>query len=329
MTEKAEKILSIVNEHPEYSQYASSVQQELEKLEELDSIDPAKPLQGYLLSSYRRIQNGDAQAGSNNRFNSVIAYLMKLTNRRPTESFHSEERRTYVRSGLPDIDMDIDYLRRGEVLDYVISKYGEENVAHIGTVQTLKTKASVRRAIKVLDPTNSIQYDENGKRIKSEKNFNFALENEILDSLPKILRNREGKLAKDIKETCQAYPKFKAYMDQYPEVYRIASAIEGTISGWGCLSKDTAIKTNIGWIRIDEIGSAVQLCYIDQNKEQKYTRQFLPHKTGKKVCYNMRLSNGDFIKVTDEHSIFTDQGCVRFEEIRKKPEQYKVLSIRG
>ncbi|MDO4586959.1 MAG: DNA polymerase III subunit alpha [Planctomycetia bacterium] len=44
----------------------------------------------------------------------------------------------------PDIDIDFDQQRRGEILDYVKKKYGENNVAQIGTFGTLAAKMAIR-----------------------------------------------------------------------------------------------------------------------------------------------------------------------------------------
>ena len=48
------------------------------------------------------------------------------------------------RSEAPDIDIDFCKDRRGEVIDYVKDKYGEANVAQIGTFGTLAAKAAIR-----------------------------------------------------------------------------------------------------------------------------------------------------------------------------------------
>jgi hypothetical protein len=41
----------------------------------------------------------------------------------------------------------------------------------------------------------------------------------------------------------------------------------------------------------------------------------------------MKLSSGDWVKITDEHVVFTDHGCVLFEEIRKNPDKFKVYRV--
>ena len=54
---------------------------------------------------------------------------------------------------MPDIDMDFCERRRGEVIDYVKRKYGEDHVAQIVTFNTLKAKNAVRNVSKALSLT--------------------------------------------------------------------------------------------------------------------------------------------------------------------------------
>ena len=54
------------------------------------------------------------------------------------------------RSDMPDIDIDFDDERRGEVIDYVRDKYGEDKVAQIITFSTMKARAAVRDAGRIL-----------------------------------------------------------------------------------------------------------------------------------------------------------------------------------
>ncbi|MDR2355807.1 MAG: DNA polymerase III subunit alpha, partial [Clostridiales Family XIII bacterium] len=57
------------------------------------------------------------------------------------------------RISMPDIDIDFCYERRGEVIDYVIEKYGADKVAQIITFGTMKAKAVVRDVGRVLNMT--------------------------------------------------------------------------------------------------------------------------------------------------------------------------------
>jgi len=82
---------------------------------------------------------------------SLVAYLLGITEIDPLkyglifERFLNPERES-----LPDIDIDIQDERRGEVIEYVRKKYGEENVAQIITFGTMAARAAVRDVGRVL-----------------------------------------------------------------------------------------------------------------------------------------------------------------------------------
>ena len=52
---------------------------------------------------------------------------------------------------MPDIDIDFDDEGRGRVMDYVIQKYGANQVAQIITYGTMAAKSSIRDTARVLD----------------------------------------------------------------------------------------------------------------------------------------------------------------------------------
>ena len=52
---------------------------------------------------------------------------------------------------MPDIDIDFDDEGRGKVLDYVIEKYGTDQVAQIITYGKMAAKSSIRDTGRVLD----------------------------------------------------------------------------------------------------------------------------------------------------------------------------------
>ncbi len=54
------------------------------------------------------------------------------------------------RISMPDVDVDFDERRRGEVIKYVTEKYGEERVAQIVTFGTIKAKQALKDAARVL-----------------------------------------------------------------------------------------------------------------------------------------------------------------------------------
>ena len=82
---------------------------------------------------------------------SIISYALRITALDPLEHGLLFERfLSPDRSDMPDIDIDFDDERRGEVIDYVRDKYGEDKVAQIITFSTMKARAAVRDAGRIL-----------------------------------------------------------------------------------------------------------------------------------------------------------------------------------
>ena len=225
--EKQQKVYDLIKSHPDFKIFDNVAINEIHNLHEKGLLDD-------LLSHHKKIYKDKKKVpGDTNPTNSVVSYLAGITTAKPSSEFALTKRRTYGRAGFPDIDMDFDHFRRHEIIEYLIVKYGREYVGNIGTTQTLKTKAAVRRAIKVLDPTNTVRYDEHGKEVKSESNANFALENVILKTLPEFMKLPNGDFVNSVEAACRAYPEFGKYMEAYPKVKEVASKIEGMISGAG------------------------------------------------------------------------------------------------
>jgi DNA polymerase-3 subunit alpha len=82
---------------------------------------------------------------------SVVAWALTITDLDPLrwgllfERFLNPER-----VSMPDFDIDFCQERRGEVIDYVKNKYGEDRVAHIITFGTLQARAVVRDVGRVM-----------------------------------------------------------------------------------------------------------------------------------------------------------------------------------
>jgi DNA polymerase-3 subunit alpha len=83
---------------------------------------------------------------------SLVAYALRITDIDPLEHDLLFERfLNPERVSMPDIDIDFCEARRGEVIDYVTTKYGRDNVAQIITFGTMKAKAVIRDVGRVLD----------------------------------------------------------------------------------------------------------------------------------------------------------------------------------
>lgn len=83
---------------------------------------------------------------------SVVAYCLRITNIDPLKYDLLFERFLNPdRVSMPDIDIDFDDEGRGKVMDYVINKYGANQVAQIITYGTMAAKSSIRDTARVLD----------------------------------------------------------------------------------------------------------------------------------------------------------------------------------
>ncbi len=82
---------------------------------------------------------------------SVVAWVLGITDLDPIhhkllfERFLNPER-----VSMPDVDLDIDDRRRGDMIRYATEKYGEERVAQIITYGTIKAKQAVKDSARVL-----------------------------------------------------------------------------------------------------------------------------------------------------------------------------------
>ncbi|MGN9777268.1 DNA polymerase III subunit alpha [Micromonospora sp. H33] len=82
---------------------------------------------------------------------SLVAYALGITDLDPIphglifERFLNPER-----VSMPDVDIDFDERRRGEVIKYVTEKWGEDKVAQIATFGTIKAKAAIKDSARVL-----------------------------------------------------------------------------------------------------------------------------------------------------------------------------------
>ena len=114
---------------------------------------------------------------------SLVAYALRITDLDPLvytllfERFLNPER-----VSLPDIDMDFCMDRRGEVINYVVEKYGSDHVAQIITFGTLGAKAAIRDVGRVLE----MPYADADKVAKLVPNqLNITLQ-QALDTEPRL-----------------------------------------------------------------------------------------------------------------------------------------------
>jgi DNA polymerase-3 subunit alpha len=150
-----------------------------------------------------RNMNVSVGPGRGSAAGSVVAYCLWITNIDPIKYDLLFERFLNPdRVSMPDIDIDFDDEGRGRVMDYVINKYGANQVAQIITYGTMAAKSSIRDTARVLDlPLN--EADRLAKLVPTMAKLNkiFGVEerdlqkkfrNEDMEKINQLLNISEG-----------------------------------------------------------------------------------------------------------------------------------------
>ena len=157
---------------------------------------------------------------------SVVAYCLQITNIDPIKYDLLFERFLNPdRVSLPDIDIDFDDEGRQRVIDYVIDKYGANQVAQIITYGTMAAKSSIRDTSRVLDlPLHDA--DRIAKLIPNTKLKTIFGEDEKSISKIKELRKDEILNVNELRNLAEG---------QGPEALMIrqAVALEGSLRNTG------------------------------------------------------------------------------------------------
>ncbi|MFC2045184.1 DNA polymerase III subunit alpha [Chloroflexota bacterium] len=97
---------------------------------------------------------------------SLVVFVLDISTADPVEYDLLFERFMHpLRHEPPDIDLDIDRRRRDEVRDYIYQKYGNENVACVGTINTYMARGAIRDTGKALQvPQEAIDRALSGVR---------------------------------------------------------------------------------------------------------------------------------------------------------------------
>ncbi|MDD6194588.1 MAG: DNA polymerase III subunit alpha [Lachnospiraceae bacterium] len=136
--------------------------------------------------NYARTHDIPVGPGRGSAAGSLVSYTTGITNIDPIrynllfERFLNPER-----VSMPDIDIDFCFNRRGEVIDYVVDKYGKDCVTQIVTFGTLKAKGVIRDVGRVLDlPYNYV--DSIAKAVPDELNITLEAALQMSPDLRKM-----------------------------------------------------------------------------------------------------------------------------------------------
>ena len=176
---------------------------------------------------FAREQNIPVGPGRGSAAGSLVAYALGITNIDPVsngllfERFLNPERKS-----MPDIDTDFCIERRGEVIDYVTERYGEDKVAQIITFNRMTSKAVLKDVARVLD----IPYGDADRLAK----------------LIPVVRGKPAKLKAMIGSE-SPNPEFREKYESDPTVKRwvdMAMRIEGTNKTFGVRAAGVVIAAD-------------------------------------------------------------------------------------
>lgn len=149
-------------------------------------------------------QQGIARGpGRGSAAGSLVSYLIGITDVDPIEHRLMFER--FIAPGrinMPDVDCDFEDARRGEIIDYLRTRYGEDKVAQISTMGEMKGRQALKDVARVYE----IPYQRAAVAAGS------------------IPEESEGSA---IEEAAERSQHFRAFADEYPTAVKRATALEG------------------------------------------------------------------------------------------------------
>ncbi|MDN5791146.1 MAG: DNA polymerase III subunit alpha, partial [Micrococcales bacterium] len=152
---------------------------------------------------------------------SIVAYLTRITELDPIEHQLLFERfLNPERISPPDIDLDFDDRQRDKIIDYVTDKYGEAYTSQVNTFGTIKAKAAVKDANRILG-------------------FPFSLGDKISKAMPPDVQGKGVPLKELFNPEHDRYNEgtdFRALYEQDPDVKKVVDTglgLEGLIRGTG------------------------------------------------------------------------------------------------
>jgi DNA polymerase III subunit alpha len=173
------------------------------------------------LVAYAKREGIRVGPGRGSAAGAVIAWALSITELDPMRHKLLFERFLNPdRVSMPDIDMDFDERRRGDMIRYATEKYGEERVAQIITYGTIKAKAAIKDAARVLG-------------------YPFALGDRITKAMPPAVMGKDIPLGGIFDPGHPRYPEAVEFRQLYSadadvqKVVDTAKGLEGLKRQWG------------------------------------------------------------------------------------------------
>ncbi|MCK4400992.1 DNA polymerase III subunit alpha [bacterium] len=237
---------------------------------------------------------------------SLAAYCLDITNIDPLKYGLIFERFLNPdRISLPDIDIDFCYERRGEVIEYVVKKYGRENVAQIATFGTMAARAVIRDVGRVLGVPYA-EVDKLAKMIPSGPNISLKSAIETQKEIPELIeKNEQVKTLIDIAKSLEGLARHvsthaagvvisEGSLTDFTPLFKSNKADISTQYGMNSLEKVGLLKMDfLGLKTLTVIQNAIAL--IEQHYDKKIETDKLP--LDDKKTFSSLVSKGKTIGV--------------------------------
>ncbi len=134
----------------ETDEYRERLNYEMSMIQKMGYVDYFLIVADFV--DYAKKQGIPVGPGRGSAAGAIVSYCLGITDIDPMKySLYFERFLNPERVSMPDIDMDFCQARRGEVIDYVMRKYGKDHVAQIITFGTMAARGAIRDVGRVLN----------------------------------------------------------------------------------------------------------------------------------------------------------------------------------
>ncbi len=279
------------------SKYIERIKKELQVIKDMNFCDYFLVVMDYV--KYAKDNGIIVGPGRGSAAGSLVAYVLEITDVDPLKyNLLFERFLNPARVTMPDIDIDFEFSRREEVINYCINKYGKERVSNIITFGTLASRQVLRDVSKVMD--------------LNQKEVDYFIK--LIDSRINLKKNLDNPKIKDILSKNK----------DFKELYKIALKLEGlkrhsSIHAAGIIISSKNIDEVIPVIKHDDILTAA------------FTKDYLEDLGLLKMDFlalkNLSFLN-DILKCLEKDNINVNIKNIRLDDI-KTYELFKNANVNG
>lgn len=248
--------LSLLKGENPPEKYIKRLNYELEIINKMGYVDYFLIVHDFI--QYAKNKNIPVGPGRGSGAGSLAAYCIGITGIDPLEyNLLFERFLNPERVSMPDFDIDFCYVRRQEVIDYVIRKYGADHVAQIVTFGTMAARGAIRDVGRVLGlPYGNV--DEVAKLIPNELKITIDKALKYSDELRTLYSNNEDiKRLIDIARQVEGMPRHASThaagvvitRDRVSDYVPLAVNDESTVTQYTMVTLE-----NLGLLKMDFLG---------------------------------------------------------------------------